>query len=239
MNTYETHMALLGKNAGCIEKLRGKVLLVFFLVDDAKSKWDDLMEQKYKKVIQNACLRLMKESGLPTSQLYISYANCRASVPYEVTQKNFRQMMTDVLRSYGCKNAQSFQEAYRREMGKDEVCVSFVLNKYFTSFAQRIISSSRVMRTPTGRGDELSVVSFRKFDLKGSERSLIHELMHQFGAMDYYTPAFVEEAANKYLPRSIMNDGNEIDALTRYVIGWDDTLTPEAIAFLKATALLK
>ena len=85
----------------------------------------------------------------------------------------------------------------------------------------------------------MSVVSFRKFDLKGSERSLIHELMHQFGAMDYYTPAFVEEAAKKYLPHSIMNDGSEIDALTRYVIGWDDTLTPEAIAFLKATALLK
>jgi len=236
MERFKKHPALLGKDAGCIIKLRGKVMLVVFLVDDAKSKWDDLSEKKYSRIIQNVCLGLMKESGLPWAQLNVTYANRRASVPYEVTQDNAWQLMRDVLQDYYCDDSDSFQDIYKREMGKDEVCVSFVLNRPFISYAHRVASLTTVLTRPFRKGNEFSVVSFRKNDLKRSEQSLLHELLHQFGAIDLYKPQKIETAARKHLPGSIMNDGDRIDPLTRYVIGWDDALSPEAIAFLEETA---
>lgn len=235
MERFCNHVALLGKNAGCIEKMRGKVLLVFFLVDDAKSKWTDAEKQQYASVIERACFRLMRESGLPLSQLSITYVNRRVAVPYEVTRSNHQQMIRQVLESFSCKDAQEFRETYRREMEKDEVCVSFVLNRSFISYAQRRVAIDSVLPVGNGQGNEFSVVSFRKHDLRHSERSLLHELMHQFGAMDYYTNPQVAQAAERHFPGSIMNTGFAIDALTRYVIGWDTQLTPEAVAFLEAT----
>ena len=235
---FEKHIALLGKNAGCIEKLRGRVLLVVFLVDDAKDQWDSASEKTYISVIQNACFRLMKESGLPLNQLSITYVNRHVSVPYEVTRSDHQRMIRDVLSTCYCEDTESFQDIYKREMDKDEVCVSFVLNRDFTSFAMRRISLDGVQEFSDRRGNEFSLVSFHKKDLRHSERSLIHELMHQFGATDYYTNPLMAKTAKKHLPGSIMNDGMKIDPLTRYAIGWDEHLAPEAIAFLEATKSL-
>ena len=235
---FEKHIALLGKNAGCIEKLRGRVLLVMFLVDDAKGKWDSASEEACVTMIQNACFHLMEESGLPLNQLSITYVNRHVSVPYEVTRADYQRMMRDVLSTCYCEDTESFQDIYKREMSKDEVCVSFVLNRSFTSFAMRRVSLDGVQEVSDRRGSEFSVVSFQKKKPRCSERSLIHELMHQFGAMDYYAIPLMAKSAKKYLPGSIMNDGMKIDPLTRYAIGWDEHLAPEAISFLEATKSL-
>ena len=66
-----------------------------------------------------------------------------------------------------------------------------------------------------------------------SDRSIAHELFHLFGAQDYYYPATVKEAAQKYFPDSVMLLGDgEIDDLTAYLIGWTDTPSETAKAFM-------
>ena len=65
--------------------------------------------------------------------------------------------------------------------------------------------------------------------------TLVHELLHQFGAIDLYYPDEITVAGEKFLGRSIMNCGMDIDDLTRVLIGWRTTLTDNAINFLEAT----
>ena len=70
------------------------------------------------------------------------------------------------------------------------------------------------------------------------KHTFIHELLHLFGAADFYYPCAIKTAAQKWLPDSVMNSGNgiAIDDLTRVLIGWDSTLTESAEQFLKATS---
>lgn len=69
----------------------------------------------------------------------------------------------------------------------------------------------------------------------GEKRTFIHELLHLFGAEDFYYPPVVEKAADKWLPDSIMNEGHTIDALTRVLVGWDTWLSGNAEGFLNDT----
>lgn len=72
-------------------------------------------------------------------------------------------------------------------------------------------------------------------------RSVCHELMHLFGAWDYYTHDEVAQAAAAIYTTGIMLDGGQIspvDSLTAYVIGWTDVLDADAQAMLDATAHL-
>ena len=64
------------------------------------------------------------------------------------------------------------------------------------------------------------------------KQTFLHELLHLFGAEDFYFPPAIEKAAEKWLPGSIMNGGDTIDDLTRVLIGWDEHLSGNAECFL-------
>lgn len=67
---------------------------------------------------------------------------------------------------------------------------------------------------------------------------LAHEILHLFGAKDYYFPDAYAEKARVYFPTSLMlktREESEVDSLTAYIIGWTDEPDENAIQFLKAT----
>lgn len=230
--------ALRGKNAGCSLKLRGNVVLIAFLINDGESKWDKAAEAELVKMLKSASSRLMNASGLGRQDLNIAYAYCQVSVPYIVNKKNSDMFVRDVLRQFGYEDSQSYQKHYEQKFFRDEACISFVFNKPFRSYAHNIQSYGAPSDTPNPIGNEHSVVSFRKDDLTGSENTLIHELLHQFGAIDYYYPEQLKLEAERFFPDSIMNSGSIIDPLTRYIIGWDDKPSEDAKAFLKAISVI-
>lgn len=68
-----------------------------------------------------------------------------------------------------------------------------------------------------------------------------HELLHLFGAEDFYYHPDVEAAAAAFQNGSIMlttNTSASIDPFTAWLIGWTATPDEEALAFLRATAHL-
>jgi hypothetical protein len=65
--------------------------------------------------------------------------------------------------------------------------------------------------------------------------SFCHEMFHLYGAEDFYYPMTVSNAANTYLPESIMLSGDVVDDVTAYIVGWKKTLSDNAKKFLKAT----
>lgn len=227
MNIFALH----GVNAGCCLKLLGKVVLVAFLVDDAESKWTDEAEAKFIEVMKDSETKIMEQSGLDKSELMIVHAHCRVSVPYIVTRKNHENCVKDVLRQFGYRTVSEYQNHYEKKFARNEAPIFFVFNKPFRSYASRIVCRSNEREDASPVGNEWAFLSYKPEH--ENSRVLIHELMHQFGAIDYYYPEQVKALANAYFPDSIMDDGAVIDSLTRYVIGWDEELSSEATAFLR------
>lgn len=226
--------ALQGKNAGCSLNLRGKVVLIAFLINDGESRWNKSAEKAAVEMLRSAATRLMNESGLNKDALQIVYAHCQVSLPYVVTRKNSRKSAIDVLRQFGYTSVQEYQKHYEAKFQRDETAITFLFNKSFRSYAHTIERSSGQSGIMQPNGDEYSIVSFDATNPLSSERTFIHELLHQFGAIDYYYPEVVKFKAEKMLPNSIMNGGESVDALTRYIIGWDEEPSNAAIEFLEA-----
>lgn len=225
--------ALRGKNVGCSVKLRGKVVMVAFLINDGESQWDPESQAAFVGTLKQSAAFLMDTSGLGRHDLNIAYAYCQVTVPYVVERRNSSRFVKDVLRQFGYEDAQSYQRHYESKFLRDEACISFVFNKKFRSYASRV-DAAQAVEGESPDGNEYSVVSFNAKDPADSQRTFIHELLHQFGAIDFYYPERLMIEAEHYLPGSIMNSGNSIDGLTRYIIGWDDAPSAEARAFLKA-----
>lgn len=224
--------ALQGKNAGCSVKLRGKVVLITFLINDGDSHWNKEAEKSAVEMLRSACVRLMKDSGLNKQELQITYAYCQVSIPSVVTRKNSGSCVVDVLRQFGYNTIQEYQKHYESKFSRNETAVTFLFNKSFRSYAQKVAKAPAEADYQNSYSDEYSVVSFDPGNIPNSERTFLHELLHQFGAIDYYYPDVVKFKAEKILPNSIMNEGDMIDDLTRYIIGWDDTPSDAAIQFL-------
>lgn len=232
IDDVKTLFALHGKNAGCSLKLQGKVVLIAFLINDGESSWDSASEKAVIEMLESASLKLMTDSGLNKKQFQVAYAYCQVSVPYVVNRQTSHSCVFDVLRQFGYENVQDYQRHYEKKFIRDETAISFVFNKDFRSYAHSVDKARTDYETECPNGDEYSMVSFQRGDLAGAERSFLHELMHQFGAIDYYYPEYLKFKAEKLLPGSIMNGGTIIDDLTRYIIGWDEKPSSKAVEFL-------
>lgn len=228
ISDYENHFALRGMGKGCSKQLLGKVCIVAFLIQEAKSAWkkDDI--EKCKAVLEKAQSILRTQSGKTENRLHVVYAMDVVSVQLKFDRDFYEELETNVLKQYGnYTNAAAYQHHYEKKFLKDEAPVVFILNKNFRSFAL----TSHTEDT----GNETSFVSYND-DIDKCARTLVHELLHQFGAIDYYLPETVKAAAEKYFPDSIMKAGGErIDPLTRYIIGWDEEPEESVLSFLEET----
>ena len=223
MRKYEGHFALAGKDVGSVRRFRGKVCLVGFLVHDRASAWQEKDVEQMKTVLQKAAFKLKEQSGLTDNRLQVTYAFDSVPIQYKYNRDNFSRVTNDVLEQYGYPDAGSYKAHYEKKFKKDEAPIVFFINRDFRSFAHTMSSS------------ESCFVSYSD-DAESCVRTLMHEVLHLFGAIDYYLPERVKEAAQKIFPESIMLHGEEVDDLTRYLIGWDKEPSAAALAFLDATA---
>ncbi len=237
-NQIKTVFALDKKNAGCSLELLKRVVLVCFLVNDAESEWDEQSEQAFVDMIKRVSIRLMDDSGMNKRDLYVVYAHRCVDIPYVMTKESSNRCVIDVLKQFGYDSVEKYQQHYQQKFSRDEAPLTFVFNKKFRSFAQSVIRTDDDFETPVPSGEEFSIVSFNSEDTGSSERTFIHELMHQFGAIDFYYPESVKFEAERFLPDSIMNGGETIDSLTRFIIGWDRIIADNAKKFLKAISCI-
>ena len=225
---YENHFALRAKGKGCSVSFRGKVCFVAFLVHEAKSAWSKVDIEKCKEVLKKVQNTLQAQSGLTKNRLHVTFAIDVVSVQLKFDRGFHKELEANVLKQYGSyADSAAYQEHYKKKFLKDEAPVLFILNRDFRSFA---ISS----KNDNHSDNEASFVSYSS-DVDECARTIIHELLHQFGAIDLYLPEKVKTVAEKFFPDSIMNSGNQIDSLTRYLIGWDEEPKEDVIQFLEET----
>lgn len=221
---YSDHCFTDFKNKADCKTLTGEVLLTIFLVDDSKSTWTASDVKNFKKAQQNATVELEQEAKKHNTDLKITinYIKCKADVTLNDDIENIKKWYKNVLETAGFKDAKDLLKKLQEKHNAKEFPVIFAVN--------RLGRSSSWPRN-TYKGFEYALLFSDCVDYK-------HELLHLFGAEDFYFPKKVKKTAEKYFPDSVMleSENKKTDELTAYLIGWMDTPTDTAKKFLDETA---
>ena len=204
------HPLLADRQRGDAPQFRGRILITVYLVTDTVSDWTEADAVIYRRVHDEAIQDLEYAASQYHIPLQIHTVYKRIKVTTKCTYEYWNRWF-DRWGSY-CPPDNA--------PGYNEKPVILAVNKKLRSFATSSFTT----------GYAVNVIGHHSYGFQS--RTIRHELFHNFGAPDLYQPPKVKELATVYLPDSIMNGDDRIDALTAYCIGWTDTLSPEALAFL-------
>lgn len=216
-NPYAHHFFMGSVNRGDSRKLQGKILVTFILVSDSQNRWDAASVQKLKTVHKNAANTMKLEAASYGVTLEVSHKYIMCTIKSVFSREEYAASVRRVLDEAGYSDRIS--RKLEEENGVDDAPILFCINRSDRSFA---VTSRDVF------GFEYGV-------LYGNTEDYRHELYHLYGAVDLY-PKSVKTLGEKYFPTSVMLQSSMVaDDLTAYLIGWTDTLSEKAVAFLEAT----
>ncbi len=222
---YPNHVYFSKKGKGATKELKGNVVVIVLFVSDEKGRWTPFyMDESMKR--HESAARIL--SGLAYGRgvdLKIKCVFQEIKLPMLCTDKNRAEWRKAIAKAYGKNSLSEYQEYYKKKYNCDEVPFMFTFFKDFRSYA---ISSDK----NTNVHDEYSVL-----EPDSKEGTIIHELLHQFGAVDLYYPQIVRSTLTLLNYKSVMADSGSIfiDSLTAYLIGWTDYITEKGAKILECT----
>lgn len=221
------HVFLNARAAGISSKLVGDVRVIVIFVTNPSSSWtyEEMTEVQTGHEAMTA--EILAEAASYGVSLNLSMEYHLATVDMELPDDDTDAWADTALASVGLPPSTTASADLEAEYGVDEAPILFYLNH-----------SGRAYALPYQHEDHSEYAFFFNAD-EGAVRYR-HELYHLFGAKDFYYPAEVTSAAENYFPNSTMLVSEEAvtDDLTAYLIGWTDTPSDSALAFLNDTAHL-
>lgn len=216
---------LSGRNVGASKKLCGNIAVISCLI-----KYDclDFMpgtKDDYFNALHQALRWLEGQAKRYNVTLKLEGYHIDIDAPKNFDEDRSWTIIKDYFHS---STMESLQTKYETQFNLDETPFLAVFDKHGRSFAwmQRKALPYSV--------DELSVISRYKDNFDW--RTIAHELLHQFGAVDLYYPQKIQQLADYHLGNSIMGESmQDLDDLTAYLIGWKDTISYDTYRFLKDT----
>ena len=221
---YYSNYFISGRDRGETLRLKGDVHFIHFFCDHAGSSWTPQAKKEYKIAAEKARSMILEQAQRRNIPLSITNDYQDIKLQGDAVHRA-REKVLDALRLGSIQDA---KRIFSLRLGCEEAPLVFAFNEVYRSHA------SLVFQLFPGASESSSI--FRSEVSKTFiARTIVHELCHQFGAVDYYYPEAVKAAAEKILPNSVMSGGRTIDDLTAYAIGWTSVLSPDAIKFLDAT----
>lgn len=216
---YSDHLVFQSVNLGSCRELTGDVAIQVVFVDGDEGAWDEKNMAEYKIAMGQAYDQLTRWGRDYGQEVRISlrYAHTAESMDLDFLDSD---AWADHVLNNADLPARGDDSVYMQEC----MPIIFLLNEGGRAYACANASETY--------NDYL--VCFNNSTVS----SFSHELLHLYGAVDYYYPLAYQEAAQKYFPQSIMfttEEHKEFDGLTAYIIGWTDTLDENARAFLADT----
>lgn len=221
------HLFLNVRDAGNSGTLTGDVLITVIFVEDEESKWTTAEIDALKSGHIAMTNTILSEASSKGVSLNIQMQYLQAKSNEKLTPNTHYNWANSALANAGLT---SVQEAGRILEEKHKVKEAPVLLYSNTS--------GRAFAVPYSSGNYTEYAVF--YNQSDDASYYRHELYHLFGAKDYYFPDSVEAIAQKYYPNSTMLTSTDAvtDNLTAYLIGWTDTISADALQFLKETSFL-
>ncbi|MBR0508632.1 MAG: hypothetical protein IJJ85_00800 [Clostridia bacterium] len=230
-DVYRDHFAMRGKNLGPSKTLTGKVELLLVYVSTPQCPWTQEQKDKVHAVSASSVRYMQQEAARYGADLELKIGEFDCDIPLEIPPFQMTGISTrwydatlDAL--FQMHSMDDVQRHYEAKLHMDDTPFLFMFNSWDRSFTINA-------KNPANESKEEYSVFFCDTDMH--DNYLTHELLHQYGAIDYYDydNEGVKALADKYFPDSLMDEpSHTIDPLTAYLIGWTDELTPDCIRFL-------
>ena len=220
--------------------------LCYFIIhlDDKESRWNekdknDFIENKFL-ISLDYLSRKASEYSATLCKEYRNYpADNNTKVTYNgivdtdvVTNGSQADILNQIATSMGYSSPEEMDSTLKKEMNVKQIAYLLVLNKEGRSYKYSYV---------TNDAKQIEFCVFFDDTIKSDGNiccsTIAHELLHLFGAEDFYDPYGEmpqrEKLAQTLYPQDIMlslvNDVNkaEIGEYTAYSIGWTDTLPKE------------
>ncbi len=232
-------------NLGTCKKLSGDVAVVVIYMNDFEQSWsEDAMNTFTEKAIKPGLAFLKKEATQYNIDLRFKITDIYASVWYDddvITDCASTGLATidvayQAANELGYASDTELCETILARENVDEVILLTVFNKNGTSYAlnpkrgsdinieEHCIIFARDLNT---QEDEYFPASFQS-------SVVAHEILHLYGAEDYYSTPERKALASKYYPEDIMLSAkyfltlNKLGEVTAFYIGWTD-IAPDII----------
>ena len=209
---------------GFCEEMTGTMMVTIVFLSDSISSWDTASIAAAKEQFDQDLPKLESNAETYGAQLDVQITYLESKI-LQAQDKSDASLFwaKSALDKHGIGKGIKDATYLENHYNADSAPVVFVLNREGRAYAV----------TTTDASDTFEYVVMYSSALT----SIRHELCHLHGAMDFYFPQETVEASNQYLSNSIMLESVNgiVDELTAYVIGWTDTLLPNAEAFLRAT----
>lgn len=222
---YKNHYFLGFRDMGNVKKLVGKVDVVVCFVNDKQSTWTAQAKQQYKQTQLEAMRYIQRTAHSRGVNLQMRNAYIEATVPMTCGRDNYVEWSKAIVNQCGSPDLYSFQRSFKIKNKCDEAPILFVWNNKFRSSAYRTDWETRLF-------GEMARIS-----APATVHTIVHELLHQFGAQDLYYPIELENLVKKLNYASVMAtyDSQYIDSLTSYLIGWSNEIDRSAVKILECT----
>lgn len=222
------------QNTGNAKTLRGTCYMIHFFVDTPDAKWSldeakaivDDMPNAWQYIQRQAAAYGVEDIVFKDSYYYIES-------PSNITDSTYSDSwVADTLDAIGL-DAFSDVTAYANIPQYSNYTVLFHINTTGRSFA--------LMDNGHGFYDEYSVIFQKDSKYIGGASTCVHEVLHNFGAIDLYDEALSEKGdqlAAIYFPNDIMRVSYAntyracVGLLTAKLVGWCDSVPPQITAFL-------
>ena len=202
--------------------LKGNIALTVFFVDDSDSTWNTAAMSTFKAQQATATNQLYKDASPYGVSLNVTIRYEKVKINGTFTINDSYPWVESALKAAGYSDPANVIPTLKSKYNADEAAIMFAVNRVGRSFA---------WQSTMARGIEYTILHTDQADYR-------HELYHIFGARDLYTPESVMNIAKEHFTDSIMLTGGTLpmDDLNAYLIGWTDTLSLKAKAFLDDTA---
>lgn len=218
----QEHAFFIYKDKGMSRRLRGKIAVELVFVADRESVWTQREMDDFYAVYKTAVTDLSRQAAAigvtltftTTVGRFLYAGQLRSGSEVQAVEQ---QVHPRYLRKQGFSTNSAYVAARKQSVHADEVAVIFVLERHFRAFAM------------PGQDAEYCCLT-----QDNDTHAVAHELLHLFGAIDLYYPYHIYGLTMTHFPGSVMcsYEGQEVDPLTRYLVGWTDCLPPEAKAFI-------
>lgn len=209
------------KGKGDCKFLKGNVLFTVLFANTPDSAWTEEEIESFLALQKSEAEFLKEEADKYSAPLSIHFISLAGNTLNEFNMFDSSEWIKDALSSFGLpqKNTSEYLKTY---YNMDEAVVIFAIKGSGLSFSL----------------PQTQQEGFECAFLYSAEPAFRHEILHIFGAKDFYFPQAVRTLASEKFPHSVMlsSDNKSVDSFTAYLIGWTEEPDNEAAAFIERTS---
>lgn len=218
MALYDGHILLESRDAGPCKRLTGSVQVVVVLVNVQSNPWSEAETAAIRQELLTAARMLRSEAAFYGADVQLSFKFHTVTVSTPPDMNASTVWVDRILRQLPDVPARTVPGAWANTP------LLLFCSSQGRAFAHCESAIDRAEYAVLFRGDDSGAIR--------------HELLHLFGAEDYYVEATVAEAAEATFPNSLMLSSDRyatVDDVTAYVIGWTDSPGDKGMQLLAAT----